>query len=206
LVSNEVVARKVTYYLATEDDLHAVDESSILGGVSVTVAAAAASALLSVYVSKVLGARVPEQTSVVLNVLCVVLAVFAVGGICSAVHFYRRSRKTMTTLRGSGHVKSLTVPSGSGLEAPRDASGYVLAPQGGGLTIERAVYGTANASVDVTDELRAAVKRGRLEVAASNEIKGDPDCGTVKTLTIRYQAWGVVVEKEFIEGETVSLP
>jgi hypothetical protein len=45
-----------------------------------------------------------------------------------------------------------------------------------------------------------------LEIIASNDIKGDPDVGTTKRLTVEYRFDGNTVTKEFIEGEKIEIP
>ena len=56
----------------------------------------------------------------------------------------------------------------------------------------------------MTEELRKMIVGNKLEVIASNEIKGDPDEGTVKKLTIEYRFGGITVTKEFTEGEEIE--
>ena len=74
------------------------------------------------------------------------------------------------------------------------------------LQILRAVYGTANAQVDVTDELQDRIRGDQLKAIASNNIKGDPDFGQVKHLTIEYSYAGVTFTNQFDEGAFVFLP
>lgn len=77
---------------------------------------------------------------------------------------------------------------------------------GSQLQILRAVYGTANAQVDVTDELQDRIRGDSLKVIASNNIKGDPEFGQTKQLTIEYSYGGVTFTNQFTEGALVVLP
>jgi len=77
---------------------------------------------------------------------------------------------------------------------------------GSQLEILRAEYWTDNARMDVTDELRDRIKDDSLKAVASNNIKGDPDFGRVKHLTIEYRFGGIPATNEFREGDVVVLP
>lgn len=77
-----------------------------------------------------------------------------------------------------------------------------------GLFIETAFYGFSNHRVNVTNQLRSAVKDGSLHFNAGNEIAGDPAPGIPKELTVTYTlAKGdSVLTKVVSEGETLDLP
>lgn len=77
---------------------------------------------------------------------------------------------------------------------------------GSKLQILRAVYGTDNAQVDVTDELQDRIRGDQLKAIASNNIKGDPEFGKTKQLTIAYSYAGVIFTNQFTEGAFVQLP
>jgi hypothetical protein len=74
------------------------------------------------------------------------------------------------------------------------------------LEIGKAQYWTAKEGIDVTEELKKMIVDNKLETIASNDIKGDPDVGTVKTLSIEYKCNGVTLRKDFTEGERVVIP
>ncbi len=74
------------------------------------------------------------------------------------------------------------------------------------LEILKAAYWTSKARVDVTKELRKMIVGNKLKAIASNAIKGDPDFGTVKKLTIEYKYDGITVTKEFTENERMVIP
>lgn len=77
---------------------------------------------------------------------------------------------------------------------------------GSKLQILRAVYGTDNAQVDVTDELQDRIRGDQLKAIASNNIKGDPEFGKTKQLTVEYSYGGVTFTNQFTEGAFVQLP
>jgi hypothetical protein len=58
----------------------------------------------------------------------------------------------------------------------------------------------------VTEELRGRILDERLKAIASNNIKGDPEFGQVKHLTLVYRLAGVTRTNEFREGDLVILP
>jgi hypothetical protein len=72
--------------------------------------------------------------------------------------------------------------------------------------IVKAEYGTARTNLDVTDELAERIRGERLKAVASNNLKGDPDFGQVKQLTVIYRFGGVTRTNQFREGALISLP
>jgi hypothetical protein len=74
------------------------------------------------------------------------------------------------------------------------------------LEIVRAEYWTDRTNMDVATELTERIRGGRLRAIASNNIKGDPDFGQVKRLTVVYRFGGTTVTNEFREGDYVVLP
>jgi serine phosphatase RsbU (regulator of sigma subunit) len=74
------------------------------------------------------------------------------------------------------------------------------------LQILRAEYWTQNARLDVTEELRGRILDDKLKAIASNNIKGDPEFGQTKHLTVEYSFAGVTLTNEFREGDLVVIP
>jgi hypothetical protein len=74
------------------------------------------------------------------------------------------------------------------------------------LEIIKAEYWTEKEKFDVTEELRKMVSDDKLETVASNDIKGDPDPGTVKKLSIEYKFDDITITKDFTEGDKVLIP
>jgi hypothetical protein len=74
------------------------------------------------------------------------------------------------------------------------------------LEIVKAEYWTENTRMDVTDELQDRIRGHKLKAMASNNIKGDPEFGQVKHLTIEYRFGGVTRTNEFQEGDVIVLP
>jgi len=58
----------------------------------------------------------------------------------------------------------------------------------------------------VTKELIKLVVDNKIETTASNDIKGDPDPGRRKKLSIEYKINSIALKKEFNEGEKVIIP
>lgn len=74
------------------------------------------------------------------------------------------------------------------------------------LEILEAKYFTAKNSIDVTTILNNKVSNNKLTFVVSNDIFEDPEFGAVKKILIKYLNAGEIKEKEFTEGQTVSLP
>jgi hypothetical protein len=77
---------------------------------------------------------------------------------------------------------------------------------GSQFEILKAEYWTGKTNMDVAPELRDRIRGGSLKAIASNNIKGDPDFGQMKRLTIVYRSGGVMMTNEFREGDYVALP
>jgi hypothetical protein len=91
-------------------------------------------------------------------------------------------------------------------EASSGASSNTLAASSG-LLILAATYGAGETQRDVKNLVESKIQNARLDFQAqSDQLGGDPVFGQPKTLYIKYDAGGRVVEKSFKEGEHVSLP
>jgi hypothetical protein len=85
-------------------------------------------------------------------------------------------------------------------------TGSGTSANGSQLEILQAQYWTANTKMDVTDALSERIRGDGLKAVASNNLKGDPEFGQVKHLTVVYQFGGVTRTNEFREGDLVILP
>lgn len=74
------------------------------------------------------------------------------------------------------------------------------------LFILDAVYKTDKVAQNVTENLNSKIVDGKLNTAATNDIAGDPAPGVKKTLELQYRYNGVLYEKSYNEGDTVTLP
>jgi hypothetical protein len=81
-----------------------------------------------------------------------------------------------------------------------------LTSNGAQLEILKAEYWTDRTNMDVAAELRERIRGDGLKAVASNNIKGDPEFGQVKHLTVVYRFGGVTRTNEFREGDLVILP
>ncbi len=87
--------------------------------------------------------------------------------------------------------------------------------EGGDLKVLRALYGVVPAeglpsvqtqTVDVTEQLRAAVQDGRLSIVADNSIAGDPASLIVKQMRVDYLLDGEEYSKTVNENQRLELP
>lgn len=74
------------------------------------------------------------------------------------------------------------------------------------LEIIKAEYWTDHKRMDVTEELQDRIRGDSLKARAGNNIKGDPEFGQTKHLTIEYRFGGVTRTNEFREGDVIVLP
>jgi hypothetical protein len=205
LVRSEIKGRKVTYYLCTEEDLQNVKSSSLLGDIFSVLTSLTAGGIISVILTRATGIQLAQQTTDVLGVLLYVFISTTVIFACFGVYFHSQSFRAIKKIKGSGTVKSLK--SGNQEEIVETAMADEEISSGESrLEILKAAYWTSKASIDVTEELRKRIVGNKLEALASNEIKSDPDFGTLKTLTIEYRFDGITVTKVFTEGDRIVIP
>ena len=74
------------------------------------------------------------------------------------------------------------------------------------LQILAAYYWTPNRAIDVTGQLNDQIVGDKLEVIAGNNLRGDPEYGQTKTLTVLYNFDGVTRTNQVREGELLMLP
>lgn len=70
----------------------------------------------------------------------------------------------------------------------------------------KATYGSEVKSIDITDELNKAVIEDKLKIVLDNNIAGDPHRGVRKKGKVRYEFNKKQDEREYNEGEVISLP
>ena len=107
------------------------------------------------------------------------------------------TRQARAALESSRKTQNAGQPANTGNEMPSKASQ---------LQILKAEYWTDNARLDVTGELRDRIRGDSLKAIASNNIKGDPEFGQTKRLTVEYRFGGVTMTNEFREGDTIVIP
>lgn len=220
LIETEIKGRKVTYYLTTAEDLHNVKSNSLLGDVFSVLASLSAGGIISVILTRATGIHLGQETTNLLNIL---LYVFVCGTVLFALFsacFHLQSFLIIGKIKGSGALKSFFPEGSSGpLPLPFTLKSYEeeeiiglpkvekeITDKTSTLVIIQATYWTEKASLDVTEELSKMIVDNRLETVACNDIKGDPDYGTVKKLTIKYKFNGITVTKEFTEKDKVVIP
>ena len=79
-------------------------------------------------------------------------------------------------------------------------------PNSSQFDVLSAQYWTDKTNLDVAAELRERIRGDSLKAVANNNIKGDPDFGEVKHLTVVYRYGSTLFTNEFREGEFVVLP
>ncbi len=88
------------------------------------------------------------------------------------------------------------------IEAKWDMPGF--AARNWGATVVAAPLKTG--TVDVSSQLRAAIKNGALSIVASNDIAGDPIYNTPKKLRVDYTLGGVAHSQTVAENVTLKIP
>ena len=132
------------------------------------------------------------------------------------VEMLRQQSKEIETLREDTRQIRAAQPTGPVAQSAGQAA--TMSPgapaDGSQFEILKAEYWTENARMDVTGELAAKLRNdalntsttNALKTSANNDLKGDPDLGHTKTLTVVYQVGGVTMTNEFREGQPVILP
>jgi len=204
LIKFEIKRRKVTYYLTTEEDLRNVKSNSLLGNFFSVLASLTTGGMISVILTKATGIQLGQGT---INV-DILLYVFIVGtltfGFLTAF-FHIKSFKAIKQIKGSGAIKSIT---SANQEETLDVEMAEKGIEQKELRLEilKAEYWTPKKRLDVTEELRKMIINNKLKTIASNKIKGDPDYGTVKRLSIKYKLDGIKITKEYKERDEVIIP
>lgn len=140
------------------------------------------------------------------------------------VEVLRQQSKEIETLREDTRQVRAVQPTGPVTQSAGQAATMSPAAPADGSQFEilKAEYWTENARMDVTGELAAKLRNDALNAtannslnttatnaprtSANNDLKGDPDLGHTKTLTVVYQVGGVTMTNEFREGQPVILP
>lgn len=107
----------------------------------------------------------------------------------------------------AGPVRMSDIYNGESYDARREMAGWSEPGFDAGAWPPAAV-GLSQVTVgrrDVTAIVRQAVRDGRLEITAGNELFGDPAYGVVKRLRVEYRAGGRQRERTAAEGERVTL-
>jgi hypothetical protein len=120
----------------------------------------------------------------------------------------RQQSKELETLREDTRQARAALESGLRTQNAGQAAntGNGIASKASQLQILKAEYWTDNARLDVTGELRDRIRGDSLKAIASNNIKGDPEFGQTKRLTVEYRFGGVTMTNEFREGDTIVIP
>lgn len=74
------------------------------------------------------------------------------------------------------------------------------------LKIIEAKFGTESNSIDVKPELAELISNNKINIIITNKLKGDPDPGKIKKLTVKYFYNNLQFEKEVEEGQRLSIP
>lgn len=201
LIKTIIKGRQVTYYLTTEEDLNNIKSSGLLGDIFAVLTSLAIGGIISVIITKATDIELKPETLNILDLLLYVFLIVALIFGMFTAHFYIKTFKTIEKIKESGAVKSLESVDEGHTELETQQKG-----KDGKLQIIKANYGTNNKVIDVTEELRKMIVGNKLETIASNNIKGDPDHGTVKKLSIKYKFNGITVTKEFREKDKVIIP
>ena len=122
------------------------------------------------------------------------------------VHLLRQEKKELESLREDTRQTRAALESRSAGAGRVPSGGSGPGPNGSQFELVRAEYWTPNARLDVTDELRDRIRGDSLKAMASNNLKGDPEFGQVKHLTVEYRVGGVTLTNEFREGDVIVLP
>ena len=206
LIKSEIKGRLITYYLTTKEDLINVKSSNLLGDIFAIFTSLSIGGLISVIITKATGIQLEQETLKVLDILLYVFVSIAIIFGFFTGFFYVKSYKVIDTIKESGEVKSLNNLNKDENSKNKTKGEIVPKKKTAILELIKATYWTPDKKLDVSKELRSLIKNNKLEVVASNKIKGDPEYGIVKKLTIEYIYDGIKITKEYEEGDKVIIP
>jgi hypothetical protein len=122
------------------------------------------------------------------------------------VEAFRQQSKEIEILQANTReVRAAAETAAKNLRSAANTPGATSA-NGYGLELLKADYWTDHTNMDVAAELRERIRGDSLKALASNSLKGDPEFGQVKHLTVVYRFGGVTMTNEFREGDFVVLP
>jgi hypothetical protein len=124
------------------------------------------------------------------------------------VEALQKQSKVIEALRADTHeARAATDTASKSRSASRPAN---MSPGGSAnasqFEVLSADYWTEKTNMDVAAELRDRIRGDSLKAVANNNLKGDPEFGTTKRLTIVYRFGGATFTNEFREGEYIALP
>lgn len=204
LLKTVIQKRQVTYYLTTENDLETIKDNNILSQIFCLFTSVTAGGIVSWLISGLTNINISEETKQTKSLL-IIFTILTVLFLMLTIYFLCKSSRAINKIMKSGSVTSFNINSE---ECERAEAGIMAAAveQEGELIITNARYMTKNHSIDVTEELNEMIHNNILETMASNDIKGDPDCGIVKIMELEYKYKGMKFRKLYNEGEIIRLP
>jgi hypothetical protein len=142
-----------------------------------------------------------NQSKLLRNIIIIVIVI-----VLAFIGFALYLRFSVGGSTNSVKVSNANQPMAATPNQTQNTTANVVPSPKGKLVILKAIYGTAKKSIDVTSQLNKLITNNTLSAFASNELAGDPDFGTVKTLEIQYSVNGAKFTKTYQENEAVNLP
>jgi len=123
---------------------------------------------------------------------------------------FRRQTNEIEALRREVYQARAALESSAGAQNqnPGERLTAVKDPASNSLRLEvlEANYWTPNKSINVTKQVQDRVLGDKLELIAGNDLRGDPEFGETKTLTVVYKFDGVTMTNEVREGGLILIP
>lgn len=142
-----------------------------------------------------------NQSKLLRNIIIIVIVI----GL-AFIGFALYLRFSAASPASSVGIPSASQPAAAAVSQTQGSATNAVPSPKGKLVILKAIYGTAKKSVDVTSQLNGLITNNTLSTSASNNLAGDPDFGTVKTLELQYSVNGTKFTRTYKEGENVILP
>lgn len=119
--------------------------------------------------------------------------------------FDQQSKEIETLRANTREARAAAETAGKNVSSAANSHAATTA-NGSQFELLRADYWTDKTNLDVAAELRERIRGDSLKAIASNNLKGDPEFGQMKHLTVVYRFGGVTMTNEFREGDFVVLP
>ena len=201
LLQTSIRTREVTYFLVSEQDLNDIKSKGLLADIFILLESLVLGGLISLLITKLSINGLDVAIISKVNVVMIIFLVLCIIFLGFVIFFLIQSRNQIRLIKKSGAIKSYN-------KLDNESDTVLSENKDGKFRVEHllfSIYFTDKKTLNVTREIRNLLRK-KQEIVASNLIAGDPDYGTPKKLLIRYLFKGVVIDKEFNEGEKVQIP
>lgn len=199
LVKYKIKGREVTFYLTTDEDLLEIKSKNIFGDIFTLLFSISIGGIVSIELAFISSPNFIYESLKIFDILSAVFYTSTIITGLLAAYFYWISFKVISKIKRSGEIKSINTPS------PFVSSDN---SSDAGLEIKSAFYWTPKEYRNITGKVQGSIINNKLFLVVNNALVDDkdPEIGVIKKLTITYKLNGVLFQREYKEGDIVTLP